>query len=506
MLSNHKYFFVFLFALIIFTRFYKLNWGDDFFFNPDENNMISSVLQMSHKNLDPKFYAYGQFPLYLTFFTTPKHDFKAVALTLRFWSAIFSVLSLFILYFIGQKIFKTNKDSFSFLILLIFTPGLIQLSHFGTTESILLFVFSVNIFLSFKIYDNFKFKHLLLAGLISGIGLATKISALILTTPIFLSILFRFIKTKNKFLPFLLSILFIFITLIIGIIFSPYNLLNFPQFLSSIKYEIGVANGQIPVFYTRQFIGSLSYLFQLQKIFPYTNGLPIFIFGIFGLCIIFKSWIINHKSSPYLLLILFSSLIYFIYQGQLFVKWTRFMSPIIFVLPFLAVFILQKIKSRYLYYILILISILPGIYFMKIYFNTDIRVMASDWLNHNISIDNEILSESGNVVDIPVFGQLRVNNFDFYTLDNDVNNLEKLTQSINKSDYIIIPSRRVFKNQNNSNFLNSQNYYQKLFSGQFGFNLIKTFSNNNSLFLNSENAEETWSVFDNPTVRVFKRQ
>ena len=143
---------------------------------------------------------------------------------------------------------------------------------------------------------------------------------------------------------------------------------------------------------------------------------------------------------------------------------------------------------------------------MKIYFNTDIRVMASDWLNHNISIDNEILSESGNVVDIPVFGQLKVNNFDFYTLYNDINNLEKLTQSINKSDYIIIPSRRVFKNQNNSNFLNSQNYYQKLFSGQFGFNLIKTFSNNNSLFLNSENAEETWSVFDNPTVRVFKRQ
>ena len=506
MLSNHKYFFVFLFALIIFTRFYKLNWGNDFFFNPDENNMVSSVLQMSHTNIDPKFYAYGQFPLYLTFFTTPKHDFKTVALTLRFWSAVFSVLSLFVFYFIGQKIFKTTKNSLAFLILLIFTPGLIQLSHFGTTESILLFIFSINIFLSFRIYDNFKFKYFLLAGLISGIGLATKISALILTTPIFLAILFHFIKTKKFFLPLFSSIFFLFITLIIGIIFSPYNLLNFSQFLSSIKYEIDVASGQIPVFYTRQFINSLPYLFQLQKIFPYTNGIPIFILGIFGLCLILKSWIIYHKSSPFLLLILFPCLIYFIYQGQLFVKWTRFMSPIFFVLPLLTVFVLQKIKSRYLFCILILISILPGIYFMKIYFNTDIRVMASDWLNHNLSLDSEILSETGNVVDIPVFGQLKVNNFDFYTLDSDINNLEKLTQSITQSDYIIIPSRRVFKNQNNSNFLYSQNYYQKLFSGQFGFNLIKTFSNNNSLFLNSENAEETWSVFDNPTVRVFKRQ
>ena len=33
----------------------------------------------------------------------------------------------------------------------------------------------------------------------------------------------------------------------------------------------------------------------------------------------------------------------------------------------------------------------------------------------------------------------------------------------------------------------------------------KKFTNKKDLFLNSENAEETWSVFDNPTIRIYKK-
>jgi hypothetical protein len=506
MLSSKGPIFVFLFVIAIFTRFFKLNWGDGFFFNPDENNMANSVLQMNRQNLDPKFYAYGQFPLYLTFFTTPKHDFKFIVLTLRFWSAFFSFFSLVILYYVGLKIFNSKKYSLVFLLLLIFTPGLIQMAHFGTTESILLFVFVTNIYLSFKIYDNQKTKYLIFASLISGIGLATKISSLILTTPIFLSLLFLFLKKIKVWQLFLNLFIFILLTLFVGIIFSPYSLISFSKFISTMKYEIGVASGQIPVFYTRQFLGSIPYLFQFQKIFPYVNGLPVFIFGIVGFCLIFKHNILHHKSNIYLLLTLFPSLIFFIYQGQLFAKWTRFVSPIFFIFPLLSIFVFKKIKSNSILFLLILFCILPGIVFMKTYFSSDIRVQASNWINNNIPPNTNVLSEGGNVVDIPLSGHLDIVNYDFYELDKNFNNLEKLNQLISQSDYIFIPTRRIFKNQNNSNFPYSQAYYQSLFSGQLNFNLIKLFSKNNSLFLNSENAEETWSVFDNPTIRIYSKK
>lgn len=49
--------------LVIITRFIGLNWGNGYFFHPDENNMASAVSRLKPDNLDPDFYAYGQFPL-----------------------------------------------------------------------------------------------------------------------------------------------------------------------------------------------------------------------------------------------------------------------------------------------------------------------------------------------------------------------------------------------------------------------------------------------------------
>jgi len=504
MLSKKRFFcFLLLFVLTLFTRFISLNWDNSLSFHPDENNMAMSVLQMDKYNLNPNFFAYGQFPLYLTFFTTPKHNFTTIILTLRFWSAVFSSASIFIFYFIAKKIFSSSKFAFIFSLLLIFTPGLIQSAHFGTTESILIFVFASNILLSFLIFHQPKKKiYLFLASLVSGIGLATKISSLILMTPIFLSLLLLFLNKISFKKIFIKSLFIISTTLFFGIIFSPYNLIKSSDFLSTMKYEIGVANGTTQVFYTRQFIESIPYIFQFKNIFPYTNGIFIFIFGLFGLFLIIKS----HKFNPYLIVTLFSSLIYFLYQGQLFVKWTRFMSPIFFIFPLLSLFVFQKIKSKILLNFLIFLSLFPGIYFLKTYFISDTRIQATEWINQNILSESYVLSESGNVVNIPLYdSQINVDNFDFYTLDED-QSIEKLTDSINKSDYIFVPSRRVFKNQNNSSYPLSQKYYQSLFSGELNFSLIKTFSKSNSLFLNSENAEETWSVFDNPTIRIYQKQ
>jgi len=490
--------FLILFTLTILTRFWKINWGDGFFFHPDENNMAFSVSQMSLDDLNPHFFAYGQFPLFLTFFTTPKHDFSTIIITLRFWSAVFSCFSVFFFFKIAKQFFPKDIPAFLSTLLFIFTPGLIQIAHFGTTESILVLIFLINIYSSIKLFDKPKLKFLILAAISSGIGLATKISAAILIIPLFLSLFFVFQK-EAKFLKSILR-LFVFssLTLIIFFIFSPFNFLDFDSFRSSMNYEIDVATGKQLVFYTRQFLETTPYIFQFQKVFPYTNGLFILLLSLPGLFCLPKK---NKK----LFLVLVPSLFFFLYQGQLFTKWTRFMAPIFFVFPFLSLFIITKIKSYHLKKVLVLLAILPGIFFLKTYLDPDIRAQASDWIVQNISSESQILSESGNVVNLPVNGGYQVNNFDFYNLDVDFAQKKNLNELARNSQYIFIPSRRVFKNQNNDSFPYSKEYYQQLFSGSLGFSQIKHFSKNNSLFLDSENAEETWSVFDNPTIRIFKK-
>ncbi|HPT65700.1 MAG TPA: glycosyltransferase family 39 protein [Candidatus Woesebacteria bacterium] len=498
---------LFFLIITVLTRFCFLDWGNGYFFNPDENNMATSVAQMNYKNFNPNFFAYGQFPLFLTFFTTPLHNFSSIVLTLRFWSAVFSCLSIYFFYLISKIIFKSKKISYIFILLLIFTPGLIQSAHFGTTESLLLFVFSANIFLSLKYFENPKKIYFLFSILVSAIGIASKITSVFFIMPFYTTLFLTFLKNKKIFNFISITFIFTFLTLLLSLLFSPFNIIKFSDFKSSMVYETSVAAGSIRVFYTRQFEGSLPYIFQFQKVFPYANGIFIFTFSFIGFLLFllgFKRLTPDTKKKLSILLI--PSIIYFIYTGQLFVKWTRFMSPLFFIGPFFCLFIFQKLKKKLLIFILLILMISPGLYFFQKYFSKDIRIYASDFIKSNIPADSFVLSESGNVVNFPVnYPDLQVNNFNFYELDSNENNLIKLTDALTSSDYVFIPSRRVFKNQNNKNYPLSQKYYQNLFSGNIGFVEIKKISRQKDLFLNSENAEETWSVFDQPTIRIYKK-
>jgi len=458
-----------LIILALFTRFVGLDWGRGNFFHPDENNMATSLSQLSLENLNPHFFAYGQFPLYLGFFSLKifgiTNTFSNSIFILRFWSATFSLLSLFVFYKIYPRLL--------FLLLLIFTPGLIQLAHFGTTESLLIFCFSVNLYLSQKILKNNAFIFYFLAALNTGVAIATKISGAIFIIPIFLAAL---MNRSLLFLPYLIF------TALFSLILSPYNFLAFSDFISSMKYETEVASGILPVFYTTQFNHTWPYFFQLTKIFPYTSGWPVFLFAFLALPIL------KIKNKKFFIILGVSSFIYFAYFGQLFVKWTRFMSPLFFVFPLLASRFLDRFRR------LTFIAIIPGIIFVANYFLLDTRLLSSKYLVSNLPPYSTLLSESGNVVNLPVLSNnFNIINYDFYN-----NYPDYLSNQLLTTDYIIIPSRRVFKNYN-------YQYYPRLFDGGLGFQEIKKISPLSDFFLDPENAEETWSVFDRPTIRIYKK-
>ena len=494
-----RFIILFVVLLVFFTRFVGLIWGNGYYFHPDESNMAIALSRLKSSDLDPHFYAYGQFPLYLGFFTLKaanlSNNFSNSIFILRFWSAVFSILAISVIYLISRKIFPP-KISLITVLLTIFYPGLIQQAHFGTTESLLILVFLLNIFLSIKIYERTKNYYLyILAGLTSGIGLATKISSLIFLSPILFVSLGLFLRSRHRLTYIPKIFLLLFFTTGFYLILSPYNYLSQSDFLSSLRYETNVATGFLKVFYTTQFQNTPPYLFQLTKIFPYTSGLPVFVFAILGFFLFINNFKFKIKNFKYWLLILLPGLFYFSYFGQLYVKWTRFVSPVFFIFPFFATYLLSKISIPALRYFLIIVCCLPGIYFMNLYLHSDIRQLASQWISNNITSDSKILSESGNVVNLPLGdSNYQIDNYDFY------NNYDPktLAEALANSDYIFVPSRRVFKNYHYS-------YYQCLFDGSLGFIEIKQFDSQNDLLLNSENAEETWSVFDHPTIRIYRK-
>ena len=158
--------------------------------------------------------------------------------------------------------------------------------------------------------------------------------------------------------------------------------------------------------------------------------------------------------------------------------------------------------------------------FMSIYTHEDSRVSASKWIFQNIPHNSYILSETANVVDIPLGlpnykltppdYNLKIISFDFYHMDDNREIQNQLFVHLVKADYILIPSRRIFANYLRlpSRYPLTARYYDLLFSGKLGFEKvaeINSFPKLLGLSFPDEAAEETFTVFDHPVVRIYKK-
>jgi len=581
-----KIIFILLGIALIYTRFINLDWGKPYPFHPDENNMVRAIEQLNCriqlsdfktqglKNcLNPNFFAYGQPPLYFAYAVSKVSRSIEPRIALRLISALSSIANALILLKILAIVFKDERKKLLKLSLLIitFSPYFIQFSHFGTTESFLMLLYSLIILFSLKMVSNDRFRvsNLLLLSIISGLAIATKLSALAFIAVPIITLLVRNYKNLRKFLFF--NSLFLLLAIFFVFVFSPHNAISFKDFLGTMEYETAVGRGLTKVFYTRQFEFSIPILFQFTKIFPYTLGWPVLVMalvGFFGLS--WKDIKINVLRVAFITFLLPSAFLY--------AKWTRFISPILPIFTLFAILLLEKMwfaiqnskhsirTIRYLipntlYLILICITLLPGIAYISVYRTPDVRVQASEWMHKNIPDGSYILSETANVVDIPVYIpnpslkplSYSVASFDFYGLDENPSLVPLLENHIEQADYIVIPSRRIFADHTCewpdegikqkvlgirykvlgiryfANVLNgytpircerlqslypqTYEYYRKLFSKELGFEKVAEFSSYPKIelfgwkFLEfpDEKAEETWTVFDHPVIRVYKR-
>ena len=347
-----------------------------------------------------------------------------------------------------------------------------------------------------------------------------------------------------------ISILFTSIVAgIVSFIFSPHNFISLRELLGSMHYEADVGLGGVIPFYTRQFLLELPILFQVNHIFPFAFGLTTFILSVLGLLILPYSRSYN--------ILRFTAISYAALTMSWYAKWTRFLAPIYPIMILLAVltiaylyqrFISGKFSRRVNYSlgtIILLLCIIPGVAFMSVYTSRDVRFVASEWVYKNIPAGSYVLSETANVIDIPIPDvqnkeqipdgyNIQYLSFNSYEVDVDRRLQIDLQEAITRADYIFLPSRRVFYNHTcvdlKGKILTTRHsnekcaylartypvlkkYYEDLFSGKSGFIKVAEFSSyprielfgKTILEFPDESAEETFTVFDHPVMRVYKR-
>ncbi len=540
--KNIKLVLAFILIYGIVLRFYNLNWGAPFFFHPDERNIASSVSQLLFpQNLNPHFFAYGTFPIYVNYFTGVLSNFfslKFISLFSvsfgqaiiigRFYSAAFSVLCIFLIHKIFTLI--TKRSSPLLIIVLTTSVGFIQFAHFATFEMWLSLFSTLLLYSLLRYFQTLNKRDLILTAASLGLLISIKISSLIFLPITLFLILFidltkRENNKKNIINPLKNFLFIILLSSLFYILTSPFTLIDKGSFISSINYESSVARGALPVFYTGSFYNTIPILFQFLFIFPFLLNPLLTIIFIPALVFFFAETIRTKKPYYFLLLVFF--LAQFLSQAFLFAKWTRYMVstlPFIYLIIFIALndfssFIRKEFKSYSLVltagiFTIATVSFLYSFaFFTTVFLKPDSRIEALNFAKQNIPSNSKVLSEVYDLGIVPFNSTLpNITLFNFYDLDSFPNKQVELSEILNTVDYIILPSQRILQARitNPDKFPVGNNFYANILSNKRNYKLIYTTPCDilcKIIYMGDPifNTEVTANVFDKPTVFIYKK-
>lgn len=529
-LKNRELLIIILFTLIGgFLRFYNLNWGSPFYFHPDERNIASSVSQLYFPSqMNPHFFAYGSFPIYIIYFfgiawniisslkplfLPHTVSFENAILISRFLSGLLSSLLIPFIYLVGKRL-KDQNTGFIAALFATLSVGFIQFAHFGTFEILTSFLGLLLFYFCIRITEKGDLKEIIFTSILLGLLIATKIPNIVfILLPLISVFIYSFHEKQNNhlsiqrifFLVLKKSVVVIFFTAVVFIITSPFILLDFSSFRSSFQYESSVALGTLPVFYTQEFYVAISVIFQLTQIYPFLLNPLLTLISIPSIIFIAYKAFKRNNGAYYLVGVYF---LVFISQAFLFAKWTRY---IVVTLPFLYLIIsillsnFSSYAKKYVLMAIIFISVVFTVsYFITVYIKPDTRVSASFWAKGSLPSNAKILSEAydlGITAFNPYFSNIAL--FNFY---------DEAVPILNNYDYIILPSQRLMKIRvkNKTKFPSGHKFYTLLLEGKLGYEKIyetpcdifcKITYLGNPVF----SFEETASVFDRPTVFIFKK-
>jgi len=578
-INKEKIILLLIILLGAFFRFYNLNWDQGSHLHPDERAIIMFALPLHFPSsvseflspqspLNPHFFAYGNFPLYLlkgaaatlSIFDKSFDSYDRINLLGRAISAVVDFGTIILLYFIGKKLFNKIVGTLAafFYSTSVFP---IQASHFYAVDTLLTFFILLTLYQLLRFYEKPSLKNSILVGVCFGASLATKISAIPLLSAITAAIAIDFLlliaKQPHKpriWFPHVPRFLKRFIidgvvilasTAIIFSILQPYAIIDFNTFLRQNMEQSQMTRDAFTFPYTLQYVGKIPYLYELKNIFLWGLGPILATFSFLGIFyvtfLIFKKNKQKKWAQELIFVIFFLS--YFAVVGKFAVGWMRYMLPLYPLLClFGATFVLKVLISpvnritskkfsifnfQFSIGLLVVLVFIGSILywplsFMHIYTQPNTRVLASEWINQNIPLGTTIATEHwDDGLPLGTQNNYKVLELPMYESDTTIK-WANINQTLQQTSYIIIASNRLYtplmkltdckKLPAGRCYAQTAQYYKNLFNGSLDFKKVAEFSVYPQLsFLNFHfsiddlSADESFTVYDHPKVMIFKK-
>ena len=562
-------------------RLYGLNWDGGQWLQPDERQIYFVALGLGWPQslaeafspaspLNPHFFAYGSLPIYLVrliaLLVAAAADPDNLHLVGRPLAVLFDLGTIILTYCLARQLWPTPRAADAretrvgvdggaigllSAALVSFAVLHVQLAHFYASEPLLAFLVMLALNLAVAAARRPTLARAAALGGVVGLALATKVSA----APLFVVVLAALYRrapaqaepgstdasaisgARSDTRYASPSLRLLVAALAAGLAFTlaePYALIDWPTFLADTVRESQIAWGMLDVPYTRQYAGTLPYLYPAWQLALWGLGVPAGVVVWSGLAVALARWLRRGDQADTLLLAWAVPALAI--TGALYAKPLRYLLPLVPVLCLLGARLLvgqppsvdrpgRARLLRSLTWVLVLLSAAYALAFESVYRSPHSWIAASQWIYRQVPAGNALAVEAWDAA-LPLPLELggrsrRIEEYEVRTLElydepDDEAKWALLSAGLASSDYVIVASRRGYGSIGRlpERYPLTSRYYALLFGGELGFELAGEFTRGPA-WLNPSVAplpgavarwlvpDESFVVYDHPRALVF---
>ena len=285
-------------------RLYGIGWDEGYGHSPhpDERNVISliegidypspgdlgALLDAERSPWNPGRFAYGSFPLYLfkiahSIIPDDVYDVRTIG---RGLSALADVCVVFLTYLLGARLYGRRQGLLAAALLSLAVIH-IQLSHFLTFDIMLGLTTIAALYFMHRVAVGGRMRDSVIAGVIVGLGLATKVSmapmylALAMAHLIYVVPVLGAAEGNGNEASRRIGVAFTGLlaagcaSLATFIIVQPYAIIDASRFVADITEQSEMVRRIRDYPYTRQYIDTAAYLYHVRQMAAFGLGWPL---------------------------------------------------------------------------------------------------------------------------------------------------------------------------------------------------------------------------------------
>ncbi|MDO8751408.1 MAG: DUF2298 domain-containing protein [Dehalococcoidia bacterium] len=519
-------------------RLYGINWDQGNFFHPDERSIYMRVdcmyrlltkaasyrecttdapfqrvvagipnpavfLDAAKSPLNPHWFPLGSMVIYvllaikLLLAPIMSMDLHDLAIAGRTLSAMADVGTVALVYILGRRLYGRGAGLLA-AALVAFAVAHIQHSHYYRPETFTnLFVLAS--FLSMlNVTEKKRLRDSLWLGLFVGLAFATKVSVLPLLLPlavVYGRLLWLAVhngdtgaKAEQAERVALRALAAGAVAAATYLFWTPYALLDFPEFLVWNLRELDIVRHAGIVPYTVQYIGAPKFLYELGQTTFWGMGVPLGLMAWGGLLATAVLNLRRPRLGQVLLLLWVAPLLLTV--GSVEVKFLRYTFPLI---PFLILMgsgaawagmrWMEKRRKALGMAAAVAIGLVLAstafyaLAFQVIYSRPHTAVQASVWINANVPFGTHILTDNHWDEGIPDMGRYSLTQLPMFEGDTP-QKMGFVASDLASAEYLVFYSNRTYGAiaRVPERYPLSSNYYRLLFSGELGYELANSFS------------------------------